>query len=258
DLLLGGRYSRVEIENRPSPAEDFEEFTPQLGLTVEITEGVAAFAGYSEGFRAPTFAPLAGTVEPERSQHREVGVKFGGRGGVSGTLAAYELTRTNVPTPDPLNPFVQIQTGEQRARGLEADVVWEPLSRLSILFAYAYAETEVTADNSIPLGDRLIRVPDHSGRIAVRYRPRSLPRLGVGLGATAFSSREITLPNLDEADGGVLTDFQASYRLGPMQIGLSVVNLLDEFLFEPYQYLSQSVVVPTQPRSVFASVRLGF
>jgi iron complex outermembrane receptor protein len=125
--------------------------------------------------------------KPETSQSYEAGLKFAAKDvGLSGTIAAYSITRQNVITSDPLNPFASIQTGEQRAQGYEADLVYEPNRSLSVLFNYAFTDAEVTEDNTLPVGDQLRRVPRHSGRLAARYRfSGSLQGLEFGGGLTA-------------------------------------------------------------------------
>ena len=136
----------------------------------------------------------------------EGGVKLAlPQAGIWGTVSAYQLKRKNVPVPDPAQGFfAAIQTGEQRSRGFEADITWEPTRSLSILANYAYTDAKVTKDTVVPVGDRLARVPKHSGRIAVHYRvlTGALKKLSFGAGVTALSSRETWLPTV-LAGGGI-------------------------------------------------------
>jgi outer membrane receptor protein involved in Fe transport len=117
------------------------------------------------------------------------------KAGLSGTIAAFDQTRDNVATPDPNNVFYSIQTGQQRARGAEAELTWEPIHAFSLLANYAYTEAEVTKDNFIPVGNGLARVPRNSGRIAARYRVATGAAKGLsfGAGVTGFSSRQDTV-----------------------------------------------------------------
>lgn len=41
-------------------------------------------------------------------------------------LPVFELTPTNVATADAVLPNVYVLTGQQRTRGLEAEVAWRP------------------------------------------------------------------------------------------------------------------------------------
>jgi iron complex outermembrane receptor protein len=265
DVTLGLRWTKLKIRSAMMGMEtdtSDSKFTPRVGATFRIADGLSLFGGYSEGFQGVVGAAMYGiTPKPETSQHWEGGLKFAGVvKGLTGTAALYQLTRQNVLTPDPTNPFLYVQTGEQRAQGAELDLVYEPNANLSLLFNYAYTDAKVRKDNNLPVGDRLRAVPEHSGRLAARYRVTdgALSGLGFGAGVTAMSSRELTLPNTLSVKGAALVDAQASYKVGPATIALSVVNLLGSKSFDPYQYFGGAYVSPTQPRSAFLTLRGDF
>ena len=125
-----------------------------------------------------------------------------------------------------------------------------------VLANYAYTDAQVTEDTTIPEGDRLPRIPLHGGRVAARYASVDGPLagFGVGLGVTAASERQITLPNDIETEAYFAVGVQLSYDIGPLAIGVPIQNLTDEEYFEPYQFLGQSVVRPARQLSVFATV----
>ena len=269
DITAGLRWTKLDVKSNYTsggfPFVDTDKthyrVTPRIGATYRFNPGMSAFAGYSEGFQGVVAAFGITDPKPETSQSYEAGLKlFSPIPGLTGTVALYQITRQNVRTADPGNPFASIQSGEQRSRGFETDIVYEPSTALSILATYAYTDAEVTKDNTLPVGDRPTRVPEHSARVAVRYRFEggSLSGLEIGGGLTAVSDRELTLPNVTSVDGSVLFDAQASYDFGVAEISLSVVNLTDEDSFEPYQYLAASIVAPTQPRSAFVTLRKSF
>ncbi|MGB7406130.1 MAG: TonB-dependent siderophore receptor [Pacificimonas sp.] len=238
--------------------ETYSEWDPRVGVTFDIVEGLSVFAGYATGSRLSLFFNNPETApRPERSESYEAGVKLGLADlGLSGTIAAFEIERTNVPTPDPETFFTSIQTGKQRSRGFEADLIFEPNPSWSFLATYAYTDAEVIEDTAIPAGDDLTRVPQHAGRIAGRYRilEGPLAGLGLGLGMTAASEAELTLPNQFQSDSHAVFDAQLSYDRGSVRLGLRVDNLLDSQYFLPYQYLNQAVVRPGNPRSAFVTL----
>jgi iron complex outermembrane receptor protein len=269
DVTAGLRWTKLDVESNYTsggfPFVDTDKthyrVTPRIGATYVVVDGVSAFAGYSEGFQGVVAAFGVTDPKPETSQSYEAGLKlFGPVQGLTGTVSVYQITRQNVRTADPVIPFASVQSGEQRVRGFEADIIWEPSSALSVLANYTYTDAEVTKDNTLPVGDRPTRVPENAGRVAVRYRfqDATLSGLEIGGGMTAVSERELTLPNVTSVDGSVLFDAQASYDLGPLTLGLSVVNLADEDSFDPYQYLAASIVTPTQPRSAFVTLKKTF
>jgi iron complex outermembrane receptor protein len=107
------------------------------------------------------------------------------------TATAASSIRENVPTANPFIPGSTVQIGQQRAQGVELDLAWEPTPSFSLLFAYAYTDAIVTEDvvnkvatvgqNIDRIGKKLPRVPEHSGRLAARYRFREGALKGLDL-----------------------------------------------------------------------------
>ncbi|KWV92048.1 TonB-dependent siderophore receptor [Erythrobacter sp. YT30] len=261
-ILASIRYSELGIDEIVGGAgnnETYQEWDPRFGITFDVTEGISLFAGYATGSRLSIFFNGAEPPLPERSESYEAGIKFGlDDVGLSGTLAVYRIDRTNVPTPDPTTFFTSIQTGEQRSEGIEADIIFEPTPAFSLLASYAYTDARIIEDTVIPAGDRLVRVPEHQGRIAARYRflNGKLAGLEFGAGLTGASDTVITLPNGAEVDGYVVTDAQLAYKWDNVRLGFRFDNIFNADYFVPYQYFAQDVVRPGNPRSAF--ITLGF
>jgi len=256
------RYTRFKFrEDQQATDETYHRLSPRIGATVDVVPGVALYAGYATAFRGAFGLMSRFTPRPETSRNVEGGIKLAATGiGLSGTLAVYEQTRNNVatPDPDPAFPFFAVQTGQQRSRGIEADLIWEPRPAFSMIANYAYTDAAVTRDtNTSLIDDRLPRVPRHSGRIAARYRVLGGAAKGLSLGAgvTAFTAREITLPNSVSVPGYAAIDAQASYDIGRFTVQVSAVNLGGARSFDTYQYFAFPVVMPTQPRSAFVTLK---
>ena len=263
-LLAGLRWTQIAVEEKELGQQETDQaFTPRLGVAFDLTQEITAFYGYGRGFQAVLNFTGEGTPTPEESEQIAGGFKFAFDGiGLSGSIAGYEILRENVAIVDPVT-FRQIQTGEQRARGAELDLIWQPLPEVALIGNYAYTDAEVTeafllGGEIVPKGDRLPRIPAHSGRLALRYDvlDGALEGLGLGFGVTVASGRKVALPNRFETETAVTFDAQLSYRLGPLRAGFSVRNLTDEDYDQPYQFLGQQVVRPGAPRSVFAQVSM--
>jgi iron complex outermembrane receptor protein len=280
--LLGGiRLVRMNVdhqfqtENTIGSATrydvDYLEAAPRFGGVVDLGAGVSAFAAYSEGFRGVLNYTGKEAPEPEQSAMSEAGVKFANESyHLNGSLAAYQLTRENVPTANPFVPGSTVQLGEQQSQGIELDLGWQPTPAFSLLATYAYTDAEVTEDiiNEVPtegqdidrIGKRLARVPEHSGRIAARYRFQEgkLQGLGLGLGITAASKRPVSLSNNYFTEAYCVADAQISYETETWQAELSIANLTNHFYYEPYPYLGEDVVAPARPISFFFSITTRF
>jgi len=131
-------------------------------------------------------------LEPERAEGFEVGVKAELlEGKLLATLAYFDITKRNVATSDPNNPFFQVTTGAQRSNGIEFDLVGEILPGWNIIANYAYANARVTEDNTIPVGNRLFNAPYNSAGLWTTYQIQEgdLEGLGFGLGFNYVGDR---------------------------------------------------------------------
>lgn len=256
------RYTRLNFHEQEQGTDDsYNHVSPRIGATFDLVPGVALYAGYATAFRGAFGFIGLQPPKPETSRNVEAGLKFAlTEAGLSGTVAVFNQTRNNVATPDPNNPLYSIQAGEQRARGVETDLVWEPIPAVSLLANYAYTDAQVTKDNSIPVGDTLPRVPRNSGRIAARYRVLDgiAQGLSFGAGVTAFGRRDLTLPNTVSAPGYAVVDAQAAYEFARYTVEVSAVNLTGRHAYDTYQYLSFPVVMPIQPRSAYVTLKARF
>jgi len=235
-----------------------KKLSPRIGATFDLIPGIALYAGYATAFRAPFGFIGLESPDPEKSDNVEAGVKLSlPDAGLSGTIAGFRQVRENVSVSDPDNLGFFIQSGSQRASGVEVDMVWEPNPAFSLLANYAYTRTR---DDGAAPGDNLTRIPQSSGRIAARYRVLDgrLQGLSFGAGVTAFTSRELTLPNTVSVPGYAVIDAQASYDLGRFTLGVSVVNLGGREAFDPYSYFGNAIVAPNQPRSTYITLGTRF
>ena len=233
----------------------YHHVSPRIGATLDVVPGVALFAAYATAFRAPFGFIGMAAPKPESSSNVEGGVKLAlPHTGLSGTIAAFSQTHDNVITADADNVGFSLQSGRQRARGVEVDMVWEPSPAFSLLGNYAYTDTR---DEGVAPGDRLARVPKSSGRVTARYRVLhgAAKGLSFGAGITAFTARQLTLPNTIAVPGYAVIDAQASYDIGRFTLGVSVVNLGGRRAWDSYSYMGYPVVAPNQPRSAYVTLK---
>ncbi|MBW4644243.1 MAG: TonB-dependent siderophore receptor [Goleter apudmare HA4340-LM2] len=265
-LLLGGRYdwitSNIATTAFPDvPTQRDSAFSPRVGLVYQPSETIALYASYTQSFSPIAFfGNLRGeSFEPTRGTQYEVGVKadfLNDR--LSATLAAYNLTRTNVLTPDPANPTRSIQTGEQRSQGIELDVTGEILPGWNILLGYAYTDAILTRDNTFPVGNRLPVVPDHQASLWTTYtiQEGALEGLGFGLGLFYFGTGQAGLDNSFEFGNYLRTDAALYYRTGRLNMAINFRNLFDIDVVASAS--SRAYVQRTEPFSVVGSIRWEF
>ncbi|WNZ21654.1 TonB-dependent siderophore receptor [Leptolyngbya sp. NK1-12] len=244
NLLLGGRFDLSTETSRNFVAgtetrQTSDAFSPRIGIVYQPIEPISLYASYSR-----SFTPLSGTTfegdlfQPERGTQYEAGVKADINDQLSATLAFYDLTRSNVLTPDnrpgvPPDEF-EIQTREQRSRGIELNVQGEILPGWNILAGYAYTDAQITEDNAIPTGNRLSNVPENAFSLWTSYEIQSgdFQGLGVGLGLFFVGERPIDLENSVELPSYLRTDASIFYRRDRFRAALNFRNLFDVDYFE--------------------------
>jgi iron complex outermembrane recepter protein len=190
-----------------------------------------SITSYARSFRAQSgFASTPVGFDPTKGTQYEVGVKADWLDRkLSTTLAAYNLTKTNVLTEDPNNPSFSIQTGEQRSQGIELDVTGEILPGWDVTAAYAYTDAEVTEDETIPVGNRLNNVPENQASLWTTYELQqgNLKGLGFGLGLFYVGERQGDLDNSFQLEDYFRTDAALYYRQGPLKTAINIRNLFD-------------------------------
>jgi iron complex outermembrane receptor protein len=126
-------------------------FLPRINILYSIKPNLHIYVTYNNGFD-PFEASTATQVfedpfKPIKSQLLETGIKadlFNNQ--LSASLALYQLTVSNVAVNanDISNPNLYVQQGENRSRGMEAEINGNIFSNLSVSLNYSYCLAKVT------------------------------------------------------------------------------------------------------------------
>ena len=211
-------------------------FSPRVGIVYQPIEAISLYANYSRSFSPNTGRAIDGSAfQPQRGTSYEVGIKGDISNRLSATLAFYDLTLSNVPTTDPVNPEFSILTGEQRSKGVEFSVGGEILPGWNIIGGYAYTEAEVTNDTNYSLvGNLLDNVPKHSFNLWTSYEIQSgrFKGLGLGMGLFYVGERQGDLDNTFTLPSYFLTEAAIFYKQDRFQAAVNFKNLFDVDYFE--------------------------
>jgi iron complex outermembrane receptor protein len=271
-VRVGGRYDDflLRVDNRLTGVlgrRKRSRFSPQAGIVYELSKPLSLYAAYGEGFRANIGADANGNVfEPETSKSIEAGVKMTALGGrLTGTLAVYQLQKSNVLATDTLNPGFSIAIGKARSRGVELDLNGSLPGGIDLLLSYAYTDAEARSrvldpnfSFQIEPGDPLINIPDHNFNIQAAKRFTLGARKALlGAGVQYLGKRngetgtDFTLPShtLVRAFGQI--DVTKDVEL----FG-SVTNLFDEHWYA--NSYSPVWVQPGTPRTATVGLRAHF
>ncbi|MET1756822.1 TonB-dependent siderophore receptor [Novosphingobium sp. RD2P27] len=183
-VRAGGRYDRVSLrtDNRLTGVESRRErsrFSPQAGIVYRVSEPLTVYVAYGEGFRANIGTDVNGTIfDPETSTSKEVGLKLTAlEGRLNGTLAVFELNKSNVLASDTANPGFSVAIGKARSRGVELDLTGRLPGDVDVLMSYAFIDAEARSrvldpnfSFQIRPGDPLINIPRHNLNIQAAKR----------------------------------------------------------------------------------------
>ncbi|MCD5987228.1 TonB-dependent siderophore receptor [Pseudomonas sp. CDFA 553] len=235
-LTAGGRYDYVrnDLDNHvadPTNQKD-NAFTGRLGLTYLTEFGMAPYVSYSESFAPNTGLDSSGNAFDSSEAHQwEAGVKYQPTDAILMTLAAYDLTKTNVLTQDPGNTAFSVANGEQQSRGIEAEVKAKLDQNWDLIASYTYTKAEITKSNRGDEGNRPANVPKHMASAWLNYTFHDTILNGLSLGGGARYTGVLYGDNANtfHIDNYTLFDASASYPLNKsVTVSLNAQNLLDE------------------------------
>ncbi|MGL6339093.1 MAG: TonB-dependent siderophore receptor [Waterburya sp.] len=266
-ILAGGRLD-IADSNYEDTLNDEElvnnsdtAFTPRVGIVYQPIAPISLYASYASSFNPDIFSRsrTGETFEPEEGEQYEIGIKTDIiRDRLASTLAFYDITKQNVAVTDPVDADFNIQTGEQKSRGIELDLTGTPVKGWNIIFGYAYTDAFINKDTTIPIDDRLAGVPEHQIGLWNSYEIQKgkLKGLGVGLGLYYVSQREGNLPNDNvELPGYFRVDSSLFYKQDNWKVQLGIDNLTD---IEYYNTYEGSSVIPQAPLTILGTVSVKF
>jgi iron complex outermembrane recepter protein len=231
--------------------------TPRVGILWQPKSWLSLYANYVESFGANEGNIFPNKpIPPTSAEQYEGGIKtefFDGR--LRATLAYYDLTKTNIATPDlaPGHQGFSIVTGAARSRGPELDIQGEILPGWNIIATYANMDARVTKTNDDEgffaprLGSRMFNLPRNTGSVWSTYEVQDGDFEGFkfGGGVTLRDSQEGCCDKVRSSIPGYATvDLLAEYnrKIGDTTITaqLNVNNLLDKRYFSGHTTFFES------------------
>ena len=249
--------NRLDVSN----GQSLSATSPRAGLVYQPSKMWSLYASAAKGFRPNSGISIDNQAFPaERSRAYELGAKLE-TGKLTGTLAVYDIRKSNVLTTNPANTDFAIAAGEVGSRGLELDVSGEVARGLRVSGAYAYTDASVTrGDTTIVTGSRLANVPRHSANLLATQQfalgtgtasvGGGVQYVGERLGDVAISS-SFTLPAYTTAR--LLASYSPTAKL---RLALNVENLFNRSYYA--SSYSQLWVAPGAERTLTLNAHYRF
>lgn len=271
NLLLSAALRIDHFDNKGSFNQTTGEYTgdyaqaalsPKFGLVYQpLNQVVALFANYQNGFTNINGTDFEGkTFKPEQANQVEAGVKIDAFGGkLSGTLSYYDITVRDIVRPYFENPNFSIQDGTQRSRGVEFELITNPLPGFNVVAGMSYNESEYLKSDEDVQGRRpATAMSPLASNLWISYTLSrgKLQGLGAGVGGNYASDNKIlnsnyygefSLPEYTLVNATIFYD-QPKFR-----IGLKADNLTNK-----QYWIGYTTMNPQKPRSIVGSVSFKF
>jgi iron complex outermembrane receptor protein len=264
EQVFVNRRTGVRTEQSPGAT------SPRVGVSYLPDRHWTLFANAGTSFRPNAGSSAAGMpFNPESGRALESGVKWeNAQRTLGGTFALFDIEKRNVLTADPANAGFSIAAGEVRSRGFDADLSGRLGRHWRLNASVSFIDAEVTRDNTLPVGSRLLNIPRVNGSaLLVREGVHaSGARYGLGGGLTYTGRRLGQARTAAQAAAGVpefeLPDYTiaklvAYWQVSPrLRFTLDVDNVFDRTYYT--QSFQSTWVAPGAPRTVMAGVQAKF
>lgn len=244
--IISGKYGQTAV-------------SPKFGLVYQIVKDqVGVFGNYMNGFRnvAPGIKVLeeyTNIFKPQQANQWEGGVKldvFNHK--LSATVSYYDLlvkniTRNETVERDGQSYNVTVQDGSQKSKGVELDVIANPIPGLNIVAGYSYNDSKAVQAIAPLKGRR----PSSAGPanlanawISYTFTKGTVKGLGIGFGGNYASDNIIT----NDARTGLFTlpsytvlNASVFYNASKYRIGVKLDNLTDKEYFSGWTTLEKQM-----------------
>lgn len=220
------------------PSSSQTAFSPKFGLVYQpVKDRISLFANYQNGFANRFGVDKKGNrFKPEQANQLEGGIKAELASGLSGSVSYYDIKVKDVLRTDPADNNFSIQDADQRNRGIEADIIYNPFAGFNIVAGYGYVDGKYTKADPGTIGKRPNNIARHLANFWASYRvlTGAVKGLGVGFGGNYTSDAYVddnntfTIPGYTLIDGSIYYD-QAKYR-----IGFKTNNIANTLTFNRY------------------------
>ena len=270
--LRGDRYDQ-SLENRRNGALTTQQpssTSPRLGLSWLPDAQWTLYANTGRSFRPNAGSDVASRAfAPESGKALELGAKWERADRRLGATAAlFDIRKRNVLTADAANAGFSVAAGEIRSRGAEFDLAGQLSRRWRVNASLALNDVEVTRDNTLEIGGRLLNVPRVNGSMLAMYEDALAngQRYGVGGGLTHTGRRLGQARTQAEAAAGTPAFDLPAYttaklvgywRLNPrLRLTLDVDNVFDRTYYA--SAFNRVWVTPGPARRVTLGVQARF
>lgn len=250
-FLMGTRYETANVEvrdhvNSVDQKQTNHKWRFSGGVLYALAPELSLYSSYSESFLPVSGVDVNGNAfQPETGRQVEAGLKYALLNKrLVGNLSVFNLHRENVTVSDPANSGYSIQTGQERARGVEFELAADLSHGFKSVFAYSYTDAEVVKDtNTALIGKSSIMQPKHYATWW-NYYTHAATRMTYGWGLRTVGAA--SGPQTFQLPGYTVFDLSAGYLGKDYKITAGIKNVFDRNYY--VGSVNENVVSPGDPR----------
>ena len=200
--VLGGiRYSYQDTENNvltyavihPTPnaaktviSHQYDgAFSPRVGLIIQPNQNQTLFTSYSSSFVPNTGLDYTTkeSLKPSIINQYELGIKnqlFQDR--LFANVTLYQIENNNMAQTSLIDATYKELAGGTKSKGVEIDLVANPVKGLSILGGYSFTEIKYTSSNIYIVGSQILYMPKNTANLNFNYTFSEGKLKGLNLG----------------------------------------------------------------------------
>lgn len=225
------KFERKKVGN----TDGFKQtaLSPKLGLVYQlIKDKVSVFGNYMNGFQnlAPVTQPDGSilVLDPIYATQYEGGVKaelFNKK--LSITASYYNIDIDNATRTE---ANFTVQDGKQRSKGIDFEVMGNPIAGLSIVAGYAYNDNRIIKSSNPAIeGNKATTSPENVANFWATYTLQNQLRgLGFGFGANYADKNFFTADNTFYMPSYTVYNATVFYDQTKWRLGLKLNNLTDK------------------------------
>ncbi|RQO72743.1 TonB-dependent siderophore receptor [Pedobacter sp. KBW01] len=240
-------------------------FSPKFGLVFQpVKDQLSLFANYQNGFNNINGIDYKGDAfKAEQANQIEGGIKANAfNGKITGSVSYYYIKVKDIVRGynlDPTNPNAQIQDGNKISKGIEAEVIANPVNGLNIIAGFAYNDNHLENASPDVEGRRdAYSAAPYSANLWVSYKFLSGSLRGLGLGAGGNYASDNKIVNSVSQGVFILPAYKVYnasvfYDHSRFRIGVKVDNFTNQKYWTGY-----STMNPQDLRTFTGSVTYKF
>lgn len=235
-VLLSLRVDHFNRLNNPGMTDGFKQTSvaPKLGLVYQIVpEQISVFGNYMSGFQnlAPVVQPdgTRQTFDPVFANQSEGGVKAEVLNKRLSITASYYYIDIDNATRVTADQFT-IQDGRQVSKGMDIEVISEPLTGLNIVAGYAYNDNRIRSATDVTVIDnKAANSPEQVANLWMSYKfQQALKGFGLGVGANYIDKMYRAANNVFFIPSYSIVNAVVSYNQPAWSVQVKANNLGDK------------------------------